>query len=184
VIDVAAINFNDLASNSQSLPANSLNSLNSNFSSIFSANRGYFSTYNSFKNQVHVVSLLFDILSKKDYLMKSFKSSASFSKNSSLISSNPSVKSPIIQFVKLVNNINTDALASAAVVNSASKSTPLKHSLLTNTGVYKQPILTSQYQPLKKGIVNMIRIQADKAVAMPTDTRIQILAVSKDIIHS
>lgn len=42
----------------------------------------------------------------------------------------------------------------------------------------------SQYQPLKKGIVNMIRIQADKAVAMPTDTRLQILAVSKDIIHS
>jgi hypothetical protein len=184
IIDVSAINFNDLASDSQGLPSNSLNSLNSNFSSIFSANRGYFSTYNSFKNQVHVVSLLFDILSKKDYLMKSFKSSVSFSKNSSLISSNPSVKSPIIQFVKLVNNINTDALASSAVVNSSSKSVPLKHSLLTNTGIYKQPILTSQYQPLKKGIVNMIRIQADKAVAMPTDTRIQILAVSKDIIHS
>lgn len=37
---------------------------------------------------------------------------------------------------------------------------------------------------MRKGIVNMIRIQADKAVAMPTDTRLQILAVSKDIIHS
>lgn len=44
--------------------------------------------------------------------------------------------------------------------------------------------LISQYQPLRKGIVNMIRIQADKAIAMPTDTRLQILAVSKDIIHS
>lgn len=42
----------------------------------------------------------------------------------------------------------------------------------------------SQYQPLRKGIVNMVRIQADKAVAFPTDTRLQILAVSKDIIHS
>lgn len=42
----------------------------------------------------------------------------------------------------------------------------------------------SQYQPMRKGIVNMIRIQSDKAVAMPTDTRLQILAVSKDIIHS
>lgn len=42
----------------------------------------------------------------------------------------------------------------------------------------------SQYRPLRKGIVNMIRIQADKAIAMPTDTRLQILAVSKDIIHS
>lgn len=30
----------------------------------------------------------------------------------------------------------------------------------------------------------MIRIQADKAIAMPIETRLQILAVSKDIIHS
>ena len=43
---------------------------------------------------------------------------------------------------------------------------------------------TSQYQPFKKGVANMIRIQADKAVGMPTDVRLQILAVSKDIIHS
>ena len=45
-------------------------------------------------------------------------------------------------------------------------------------------ILKSQYQPLRKGITNMIRIQADKAIAMPIETRLQILAVSKDIIHS
>jgi hypothetical protein len=32
--------------------------------------------------------------------------------------------------------------------------------------------------------MNMIRIQADKAVAMPIETRLQILALSKDIIHS
>jgi hypothetical protein len=44
--------------------------------------------------------------------------------------------------------------------------------------------IKNPYQPLKKGIHNMIRIQADKAIAMPTDTRLQILAVSKDIIHS
>ena len=43
---------------------------------------------------------------------------------------------------------------------------------------------TSQYQPFKKGVANMIRIQADKAVAMPIDIRLQILATSKDIIHS
>jgi heme/copper-type cytochrome/quinol oxidase subunit 2 len=33
-------------------------------------------------------------------------------------------------------------------------------------------------------MANMIRIQNDKAVAMPVDTRIQFLTVSKDIIHS
>ena len=37
---------------------------------------------------------------------------------------------------------------------------------------------------MKKGVINMIRIQTDKSVAMPTDTRLQILALSKDIIHS
>ena len=44
--------------------------------------------------------------------------------------------------------------------------------------------IKSQYQPLRKGITNMIRIQSDKAIAMPIETRLQILAVSKDIIHS
>ena len=33
-------------------------------------------------------------------------------------------------------------------------------------------------------MANMIRIQNDKAVSMPVDTRIQFLTVSKDIIHS
>jgi len=42
----------------------------------------------------------------------------------------------------------------------------------------------SQYKHMRKSIANMVRIQADKAVAMPIDTRIQLLTVSKDIIHS
>ena len=37
---------------------------------------------------------------------------------------------------------------------------------------------------MRKGMANMIRIQSNTAVAMPTETRIQILTVSKDIIHS
>jgi hypothetical protein len=180
ILGISAANFNDLVSCNIS----PLNSFNSNFSSIFSSSRGYFSTYNSFKNQVHLVSLLFDILSKKDYLMKSFKSNVTSLKNASLISANPSVKSPIIQFVKLINNIDTSTVSGSPTSDSLGKPVPLKHSLLLKIGVCKQPVLTSQYQPLKKGVVNMIRIQADKAVAMPTDTRIQILAVSKDIIHS
>lgn len=42
----------------------------------------------------------------------------------------------------------------------------------------------SQYKMMRKNISNMVRIQADKAVAMPIDTRIQLLTLSKDIIHS
>jgi heme/copper-type cytochrome/quinol oxidase subunit 2 len=42
----------------------------------------------------------------------------------------------------------------------------------------------NQYRPLRKGISNMIRIHATGAIAMPTEVRIQMLASSKDVIHS
>jgi hypothetical protein len=51
--------------------------------------------------------------------------------------------------------------------------------LSKNSDLYK-----SQYRPMKKGVVNMIRLQATNAVAMPTEIRLHILASSKDVIHS
>lgn len=42
----------------------------------------------------------------------------------------------------------------------------------------------SQYRPLKKGITNMVRLHATGAIAMPIEIRIQVLASSKDVIHS
>jgi heme/copper-type cytochrome/quinol oxidase subunit 2 len=42
----------------------------------------------------------------------------------------------------------------------------------------------SQYRPMRKGVTNMIRLQATNAVAMPTEIRLHILASSKDVIHS
>ena len=42
----------------------------------------------------------------------------------------------------------------------------------------------NQYNHMRKSVNNMLRLQNDKAVCMPTDTRIQILTWSKDIIHS
>jgi hypothetical protein len=42
----------------------------------------------------------------------------------------------------------------------------------------------SQFKPLKKGISSMMRLQGSGAVAMPIDIRLQILASSKDVIHS
>lgn len=42
----------------------------------------------------------------------------------------------------------------------------------------------NQYRPLKKGISNMIRLHATGAIAMPIEIRLQILASSKDVIHS
>jgi heme/copper-type cytochrome/quinol oxidase subunit 2 len=48
-----------------------------------------------------------------------------------------------------------------------------------NTDLYK-----SQYRPMRKGVTNMIRLQATNAIAMPTEIRLHILASSKDVIHS
>jgi heme/copper-type cytochrome/quinol oxidase subunit 2 len=45
-------------------------------------------------------------------------------------------------------------------------------------------LLRSQYRPMKKGVTNMIRLQATGAIAMPIELRMHILASSKDIIHS
>ena len=48
-----------------------------------------------------------------------------------------------------------------------------------NSTLYK-----SQFRPLKKGITNMIRLHGTGAVAMPIEIRLQILASSRDVIHS
>ena len=45
-------------------------------------------------------------------------------------------------------------------------------------------LLKSQYKPMRKGITNMVRLQATSAIAMPTEMRLHILASSKDVIHS
>jgi heme/copper-type cytochrome/quinol oxidase subunit 2 len=48
-----------------------------------------------------------------------------------------------------------------------------------NSDLYK-----SQFRPLKKGLTNMLRLHSTGAVAMPIDIRLQILASSRDVIHS
>jgi hypothetical protein len=37
---------------------------------------------------------------------------------------------------------------------------------------------------MRKGVMNMIRLHATGAVAMPTEIRMHILASSRDVIHS
>jgi len=51
--------------------------------------------------------------------------------------------------------------------------------LSKNNTLYK-----SQFRPMKKGVTNMIRLHATSAIAMPIETRLHILASSKDVIHS
>jgi heme/copper-type cytochrome/quinol oxidase subunit 2 len=49
----------------------------------------------------------------------------------------------------------------------------------TNKELYK-----NQYRPMRKGITNMIRLHATGAMALPIEIRLQVLASSKDVIHS
>lgn len=52
-------------------------------------------------------------------------------------------------------------------------------SLPTANTLYKD-----QFRPLRKGVSNLLRLHATGAVAMPIELRLQILASSKDVIHS
>lgn len=45
-------------------------------------------------------------------------------------------------------------------------------------------LLRNQYRPLRKGVSNMIKLHSTGAVAMPIETRLHVLASSKDVIHS
>lgn len=86
-------------------------------------------------------------------------------------------------FIKTINNLNYNL--------------PINFNLLNNYFIYllgrnnhsqqignNSQLFKSQYRPMKKGIVNMIRLQATSAIAMPTEIRLHILASSKDVIHS
>jgi heme/copper-type cytochrome/quinol oxidase subunit 2 len=48
----------------------------------------------------------------------------------------------------------------------------------------RNELFKSQFKPLKKGITSMMRLQGTGAVALPIEIRLQILASSKDVIHS
>ena len=48
-----------------------------------------------------------------------------------------------------------------------------------NVDLYK-----NQFRPMRKGVMNMIRLHATGAIAMPIEIRMHILASSRDVIHS
>jgi hypothetical protein len=82
-----------------------------------------------------------------------------------------------------LSNFNNNVFINTDLVNdylfyyffSSSKSNKIGN----NTELYK-----NQYRPLKKGLSSMLRLHATGAVAMPTEIRLQILASSRDVIHS
>lgn len=145
-----------------SLPAQ----LSVNFSAAYNPGRPYYSVTSALASHVNMYTQALDILVRRDIMHSLYGSDAD--KLHIDLSVKPSVYNPIL--LSLNNNTGLDL-----------RSTDISKPELTEL---EDLSLKSQYQPMRKGVVNMIRIQSDKAVAMPTDTRLQILAVSKDIIHS
>ena len=80
-------------------------------------------------------------------------------------------------FIILLKSLGVPAtFAEAALsLNKKSHTSPLSHA---------SENLKSQYRPMRKGITNMIRLHGTGAVAMPIEIRLQVLASSKDVIHS
>jgi heme/copper-type cytochrome/quinol oxidase subunit 2 len=164
-------------------------------------------------------SILYDVLTKREYLYRRFFKEKSgivsipnfltVSPNNSIVNELKSVYSFIDpttygsevtrellysstnylhysflkDFLKLTNrlnlnlNINFDSLSNYFIY--------LVGLSINNSSVGNNfELFKSQYRPMKKGIVNMIRLQATNAIAMPTEIRLHILASSKDVIHS
>jgi len=82
-------------------------------------------------------------------------------------------------------------------INYSTSGLPLNINFITNfllvylTGysntsclVNDTELLRNQYRPMNKGVSNMVKLHATGAVAMPIETRMHILASSKDVIHS
>lgn len=90
----------------------------------------------------------------------------------------------IKDFLKVTNNTLTKLSLNFSILDNYflfifNTSNEHYNDLSKNWNLFK-----SQYRPMKKGVVNMVRLQATNAVAMPTEIRLHILASSKDVIHS
>jgi hypothetical protein len=82
---------------------------------------------------------------------------------------------------KLLKNLKLFSDKFSLSLSQATLNQPLSLTLSRDLSTI---VTKSQYKPMRKGISNMIRLQATNAIAMPTEIRLHILASSKDVIHS
>ena len=157
------------------------------------------------------ISALFDILTKREYIYRQFFLNSDNVLNlSNFFSNNPNnrltrelkpillntndllfknefsknitvlVLEPILsRIVKSIIFSNNFSLKMANWVETYFYDTSTENFNKTPLNLYK-----NQYRPLKKGVNNMLRLHATGAIAMPIEIRLQILASSKDVIHS
>jgi hypothetical protein len=89
------------------------------------------------------------------------------------------------QFLKFFSNVSYTVPVNLQLINSfLTYYISIPSDNMYSDGFLKENLFKSQYKPMRKGITNMIRLQATSAIAMPTEMRLHILASSKDVIHS
>lgn len=159
------------------------NSFLNNVNSFFTYNKNFLSTLNNWNNYNNYILMLNNVLTKRTFLMKQlFFNNLNYNNfntyNSTLINM-------IMVDWKTILLTNTSELYNQ--YNGL-----FKLIYFTNTLAFDEYDFSklfnnnkkNQYNHMRKSVNNMLRLQNDKAVCMPTDTRIQILTWSKDIIHS
>jgi len=177
------LNFFDNGSSSFN---RNFNLFDGGYSNFLVPSRNYWRSPNS-NSYSYYINLITDILVKREYLFRKLlkNSSSNLIELPNTFITSPS--NPIIVDFKSILNYNS--ILDNFNENNKYKSNKFFTKIKTNSLIqklnYNDFILKkSQYKHMRKSISNMIRIQADKSVAMPTDTRIQLLTVSRDIIHS
>lgn len=90
-----------------------------------------------------------------------------------------SINPTIIQKALGLRTNGTDPLHNALLYYFLDDSSKSGRVLGKSDDLYK-----SQYRPMRKGITNMLRLHGTGAVALPIELRLQILASSRDVIHS
>jgi len=90
------------------------------------------------------------------------------------------------EWISSISNINSNI--TKLPINTSLVNEYLFFYFLNNDCITKisnnNELFKNQFRPLKKGISNMMRLQGTNAVAMPIEIRLQILASSRDVIHS
>lgn len=92
------------------------------------------------------------------------------------------------QFLQLRSALST---ASTVLTNAPLNASPLTEYVFyyllgsdsQKAGNYSE-LYKNQHRPLRKGISDMLRLHATGAIAMPIEIRLQVLASSRDVIHS
>lgn len=183
------------------------------FSNINSYAKSFWKPQTSIQSYYYSISVLSDILSKREYLYREFLNINNKIVNiPNYLTASPT--NPLLNELKSVflfidpiaynneysrdvyfnslNYFNFNSLRSVLFDLNDSFNLSVFSYLFSYLTGYKNynsfdgnvELFQNQYRPMKKGITNMIRLHATGAIAMPIEIKLQLLASSKDVIHS